>query len=70
MVLLLEPNISLFNEYFDHLWALHDALLADGLAIVMGDLNGDLGNSLEDKAKHKPYQRGVKVRDFANDLNL
>ena len=36
----------------------------------MGDFNGDLGNSLGDKAKHEPNQRGLKLLDFANYFNL
>ena len=30
----------------------------------------DLGNSLGDKAKHEPNQRGLKLLDFANYFNL
>ena len=59
-------NITEFNEYFDHLWALYDSLYV----IVMGDFNGDLDNSLGDKAKHEPNQRGLKLLDFANYFNL
>ena len=36
----------------------------------MGDFNNDLGNSLGDKAKHEPNQRGLKLLDFANYFNL
>ena len=36
----------------------------------MGDVNGDLGNSIGDKAKHEPNQRGLKLLDFANYFNL
>ena len=38
--------------------------------IVMGDFNGDSGNSLGDKAKHEPNQRGLDLLDFANYFNL
>ena len=38
--------------------------------IVMGDFNGDLGNSLGDKAKHDPNQHGLKLLDFAIYFNL
>ena len=41
-----------------------------GFIIVMGDFNGDLGNSLGDKAKHEPNQRGLKLLDFANYFNF
>ena len=63
-------NITEFNEHFDHLWALYDSLSANWFVIVMGDFNGDLGNSLGDKAKHEPNQRGLKLLDFANYFNL
>ena len=36
----------------------------------MGDFNGDLGNSLGDKAKHETNQRGLKLLDFANCFNF
>ena len=36
----------------------------------MGDFNCDSGNSLGDKAKHEPYQRGLKLLDFANYFSL
>ena len=36
----------------------------------MGDFNPDLGNSIGDKAKHEPNQRGLKLLDFANYFNL
>ena len=63
-------NINEFNEYFDHLWELYDSLSANVFVIVMGDFNGDLDNSLGDKAKHEPNQRGLKLLDFANYFNL
>ena len=63
-------NITEFNEYFDHLWALYDSLSVKLFVIVMGDFNGDLDNSLGDKAKHEPNQRGLKLLDFANYFNL
>ena len=47
-------SINEFNEYFDHLWALYDSLSVNGFVIVMGYFNGDLGNSLGDKAKYEP----------------
>ena len=37
--------MDVFNECCDYLWALYDSLSAKGLVIIMGDLNGDLGNS-------------------------
>ena len=38
--------------------------------IIMGDLNGDLGNSLGDKGCYAPNDRGLRLLDFANYLNL
>ena len=43
-----------FQEYFDHLWALYDSLFARGYVLILGDLNGDLGNSLGDKGSYEP----------------
>ena len=63
-------NITQFNEYFDHLWSSYDSLSVNWFVIVMGDFNGDLSNSLGDKAKHEPNQRGLKSLDFANYFNL
>ena len=37
-----------YREYLDFLWALYDSLSADSFVLVMGDLNGDLGNYLGD----------------------
>ena len=37
--------IEEFNEYLDYLWALYNSLSTEGFVIIMGDLNGDLGNS-------------------------
>ena len=61
--------ITEFNEYFDHLWALYDSLSVNWFVIVMEDFNGDFGNSLGDKAKTEPDQRGLKLLDFANYFN-
>ena len=36
----------------------------------MSDFNGDLGNSLGDKGKHEPNERGLKLLSFANVFNL
>ena len=45
-----------FLEYFNHLWALHDSLSVKGYVILMGDFNGDLGNSLGEKSAREPNQ--------------
>ena len=41
----MNDKIKVFNEYFDHLWALYDTLPTDGYVIVLRDVNGDIGNS-------------------------
>ena len=59
-----------FKECFDYLWALYDSLSADGFAILLGDFNGDLGNSLGDKGKKGPNDRGLLLLDFANFFKI
>ena len=61
-----------FKECFaiDYLWALYDSLSADGFVILLGDFNGDLGNSLGDKGKKGPNDRGLLLLDFANFFNI
>ena len=58
-----------FQEYFDHLWALYDSLSARGYVLILGDLNGDLGNSLGDKGNNEPNQCGLELLDFADFFN-
>ena len=36
----------------------------------MGDFNGDLGNSLGNKGRREPNQRGLKLIDLANYFNM
>ena len=62
--------IEEFNEYLDYLWAVYDSLSAEGFVIIMGDLSGDLGNSLCDKGCYAPNDHGLKLLDFANYFNL
>ena len=62
--------IEEFNEYLDYLWALYDSLSTEGFVIMMGGLNGDLGNSLGDKGCYAPNDRGLRLLDFANYFNL
>ena len=38
--------------------------------ILLGDFNGDLGNSLGDKSKKWPNDRGLLLLDFANFFNI
>ena len=59
-----------FKECFDYLWALYDSLSADGFVILLGDFNGDLGNSLGDKGKKGPNDRGLLLLNFANFFNI
>ena len=47
-----------------------NALSAECFVIIMGDLNGDLGNSLGDKGCYAPNDRGLRLLDFANYFNL
>ena len=62
--------IEEFNEYLDYLWTLYDSLSKTGFVIVMGDFNGNLGNSLGERGHYAPNDRGVKLLDFANYFNL
>ena len=59
-----------FKECFDYPWALYDSLLVDGFVILLGNFNGDLGNSLGDKGKKGPNDRGPLLLDFANFFNI
>ena len=63
-------NTDEFCEYFDYLWALYGPLSVKRYVILMGDLNGDLGNSLADKSTREPNQHGLKLLELANDFNL
>ena len=58
------------NEYLDYLWALYSSLSKTGFVIVMGDFNGNMGNSLGERGHYAPNDRGVKLLDFANYFNL
>ena len=66
----MNDKIEVFSEYFDHLWALYDTLFTDGYVIVLGDFNGDIGNSSGEKGKKEPNQPGPKLTEFANFFNL
>ena len=59
-----------YGEYLNFLWALYDSLSADSFVLVMGDLNGNLGNSLGDKGLKEPNERGKLLLDFVNYFNL
>ena len=65
------PSSSLnTDENFDYMWALYESLSSRGMVLIMGDFNGDLGNSLGDKGKREPNLRSLKSLDFANFFNL
>ena len=51
-------TVDEFKEYLDFLWVLYDSLPDKGHVLVLGDFNRDLGDSLEDKGKYHPNQRG------------
>ena len=57
----MNDKIEVFNEYFDHLWVLYDTLSTDGYVIVLGEFNGDIGNSLGEKGKKGTYSVGPKI---------
>ena len=59
-----------FQEYFDHLWDLYDSLSARGYVLILGYLNGNLGNSLGDKGNYEPNKRGVKLLGLADFFSL
>ena len=59
-----------FLEYFSHLWALYDSLSVKGYVILMGDFNGELGNSLGEKSAREPNQRSLKLLEMADYFNL
>ena len=63
-------TVLLTKEYLDFLWALYDSLPDKGHVLVLGDFNGDLGDSLGDKGKYRPNQSGSKPLDFANYFNI
>ena len=49
---------------------LYDSLSSNSKVILMGEFNGDLGNSLGDKSKREPNEGGLKLVSFANVFNL
>ena len=59
-----------FQEYLDHLWALYNSLSARGYVLILGDLNGDLENSLGGKGSYERNQRGLKLFDLVDFFNL
>ena len=38
--------------------------------LILGELNGDLGNSLGDKGNYEPNPHGLKLLDLADFFNL
>ena len=59
-----------FKECLDYLWSSYDSLSADSFVILLGNFNGVLGNSLGDKGKKEPNDRGLLLLDFANFFNI
>ena len=59
-----------YRECFDLLWSLCDSLSVDGYPIVLGDLNGDLGNSLGEKGTKKPNERSRLLLNFSDYFNV
>ena len=55
-----------FKEYLEFLWALYDSLSDKGHVLVLGDFKGDQGDSLGDKGKYPPNQRGSKLTVLSN----
>ena len=64
------PKTRINNLSALYLWALYDSLSADCFVILLGDFNGDLGNSLGDKDKRVPDDRGLLLLDFDNFFNI
>ena len=59
-----------YRECFDLLWSLCDSLSVDGYPIVLGDPNGDLGNSLGEKGTQEPNERGRLLLNFADYFSV
>ena len=57
-------TLTIFGQYTIH------SLSPECFVIIMGDLSGDLGNSLGDKGCYAPNDRSLKLLDFANYFNL
>ena len=64
------PLQAIVSRNLLNTWALCDSLSIEGFVIIMGDLKGDLGNSLGDKSCYAPNDCGLRLLDFANYLNL
>ena len=59
-----------FKECLDYLCTLYDSLSTDSFVILLGDFNGDLGNSLGDKGKKEHNDRVLLLLDFADFFNI
>ena len=59
-----------YGECSDLLWSLCDSLSVDGYPIVLGDLNGDLVNSLGEKGTIEPNERGRLLLNFADYFDV
>ena len=63
-MLTLSHCIEEFNEYLDYLWPLYNSLSTEGFVIIMGDLNGDLGNALCNKGCYAPNDCSLRKLMF------
>ena len=69
-------NTEVYDEYFDYMWALHESLSLRGMELIMGDFNGDLGNSRGDNSgmtfihNHPPRAPPGFAQTFAPTLGL
>ena len=61
-------TIDEYKEYLDFLWALCDSLSDKRHVPLLGDFNGDLGDSLGDKGKYPPNRRGSKLQSVSWSL--
>ena len=59
-----------YQECFDLLWSLCDSLSVDGYPIVLGDLTGDLGNSLGEKGTKEPNEQGRLLLNLSDYFNV
>ena len=59
-----------YRECLDLLWSLCNSLSVDGYPVVLGDLNGDLGNSLGEIGTKEPNERGRLLLNFADYFNV
>ena len=59
-------STEVYDEYFDYMWALYEPLSSRGMVLIMGDFNGDLGNSLGDKSKREAPRKRINMQFMSN----